>query len=100
MTAVPGSSSLTLVFDRGVCEMSPHDTPTTAKEHLTLALTNHDIAFAIMQGAIGLRAPMGTKPEDALREAAASEPEMVAGFYRAARNVMRLLETEINRVRH
>lgn len=78
----------------------PNTKQTTAKGYLTLGLTNHDIAFAVMQGAIGLRAPMGTKPEDALREAAASEPEMVAGFYRAARNVMRLLETEMNRVRH
>src|SRR4051812_38223550 len=51
-----------------------------------------------MQGAIGLAAPAGTNAAEALREAAALEPEMVAGFYRAAGKVMRLLETEMNRV--
>ena len=61
-------------------------------QYMIVPVNNHDIAFAIMQGAIGLRAPHGTVAEDALRKAAQTEPEMVAGFYRSALNVMKLLE--------
>ena len=76
-------------------------TPTTAKpQYMVVPVNNHDIAFAIMQGAIGLKAPQGTVAEDALRQAAASEPDMVAGFYRSALNVMKLLEGVINRASH
>lgn len=82
--------------DREMADDPQHKTD----RKLVLAISNHDLALAIMQGAIGLKAPPGTVAEDALRAAAASEPEMVAGFYRAARNVAELIEREMNRVRH
>lgn len=71
-----------------------------APQYMVVPVNNHDIAFAIMQGAIGLKAPHGTVAEDALRQAAASEPEMVASFYRSALNVMKLLDGVINRATH
>lgn len=85
-----------------MCAVQPEHKTTPAKKarKLVLAISNHDLALAIMQGAIGLRAPPGTVAEDALKQAAASEPEMVAGFYRAARNVAELLEREMNSARH
>jgi hypothetical protein len=57
------------------------------------AVSEHEIAMAVMEGAIGLTAPPGTDPEAALQQAAVAEPEMVAGFYRAARKVMTLIST-------
>lgn len=75
-------------------------TATRTKQYMIVPVNNHDIAFAIMQGAIGLKAPPGTIAEEALKKAARSEPEMVAGFYRSAINVMQLLEGKINRASH
>ena len=63
-------------------------------------VTVHDLALAIMAGAIGLTPPPGTSAEEAMRRAGQHEPEAVAGFYRAARNVLGLLKGGGSNVRH
>ena len=64
------------------------------------AIDRHEMALLIMEGAIGLRRPPGTDPAAALAEAARSEPETVAGFYRAADKIADYLVRQINEAGH
>lgn len=85
-------------------------TPTkqlTEDKSYFVTVSSHELAFEIMQGLMGLRAPPGSIAKQVLESLSEKEPEMVDGFYRAARNVATLIARQINespeaesRVRH
>ncbi len=94
---VPGCRPGMADAEGGVAPATVHQS--TARRALA-AVSSHDLALAIMEGCVGMRPPPGMEAEEAMRVIAQTEPDAVAGFYRAAKKVAELMKRELTNGAH